>query len=219
MMVLLWVQSNTKHVFMAVLLLFCLTTCVEHGDLVISDLVSTSNNSEELSLPLPPAPKPLFLALSSGGNHNLVINPAGELYAWGRNHYRQLGDGTTTAQNSPVKISSIGTASNWVKIAAGYAHCLAINADGELYVWGRNGSGQLGDGTTSRRSSPIKIGTGASTETNWVSVAVGYEHSLAINAAGELYAWGSSHHGQVGDGKNLNQARPVKITVPGIGSP
>ena len=95
-------------------------------------------------------PKPLLSALSGGSTHNLAINAAGELYAWGNNGFGRLGDGTNTDKNSPVKI---GTATNWSQVAAGNNHSLAINTAGELYAWGDNTSGQLGDGTTAESNS------------------------------------------------------------------
>ena len=67
------------------------------------------------------------------------------------------------------------------------SHNLAINPDGELYAWGGNNYGELGDGTTTDQSSPVRIGT----STNWKSIATGGYHSLAINEDGELYAWGN----------------------------
>ena len=186
-------------------LLLCLTTCVEHGDLIITDLVSTSNNSEEPPPPLP-TPKPLFSALSAGGSYSLAINAAGELYTWGRNNYGQLGDGTTTHQNS---LKKIGNATNWAKVAVGNQHSLAINTAGQLYAWGRNNYGQLGDGTTTHQNSLKKIGNA----TNWVKIAVGDQHSLAINTAGELYAWGRNNSGQVGDGTTSRRLSPVEICI------
>ena len=94
---------------MVALLLFCLTTCFEHGDLIITELdkppdndISINNNEEPLPLP---TPKPLFSALSAGITHSLAINAAGELYTWGANNYGQLGNGTTTLRKRLVKIS------------------------------------------------------------------------------------------------------------------
>ena len=91
---------------------------------------------------------------------------------------------------------------------------MAINSDRELYAWGRNNRGQVGDGTNSRKTSPIKIcitTLTTSCATNWVKVAAGNEHSLAINAAGELYAWGKNNYGQLGDGTTTHQNSPLKI--------
>ena len=97
-------------------------------------------------------------------------------------------------------------------LSSGGSHNFAINTDGELYAWGANDRGQLGDGTSENKNTPTRIGiTTENCPSNWVKVAAGYAHSLAINADGELYAWGGNYHGQLGDGKNANKNSPVRI--------
>lgn len=66
------------------------------------------------------------------------------------------------------------------------SHAFGIRADGTLWGWGQNGYGQLGDGTTTNRTSPVQIGT----ETNWVGMACGGSHTAAIKADGTLWTWG-----------------------------
>ena len=67
----------------------------------------------------------------------------GTLWAWGYNGYGQLGDGTTSQQNSPVQVGT-----GFASVAAGDCHTLAVKTDGTLWAWGVNAYGQLGDGTT-----------------------------------------------------------------------
>ena len=88
------------------------------------------------------------------GNHNLAITAGGELYAWGRNDFGQVGDGTTTDRTAPTRI---GSAANWAEISAQETHSLALTTSGELYAWGWNITGQLGDGTTVDQTTPVKI--------------------------------------------------------------
>jgi alpha-tubulin suppressor-like RCC1 family protein len=63
---------------------------------------------------------------------------------------------------------------------------VAIKTDGTLWAWGYNSTGQLGDGTTISRYSPIRIGT----DTNWTSVSAGNEYTVAIRTNDTLWAWG-----------------------------
>ena len=123
------------------LLLFCFTACVGDGDLEIS----------ELSMPK--------LVFSTTHNHNLVINKAGELYAWGFNGSGRLGDGTNAKRNRPIRIDTSTNNANWKNIAAGGYHSLAINKDDELYAWGLNDRGQLGNGgdANAHKTTPVKI--------------------------------------------------------------
>jgi alpha-tubulin suppressor-like RCC1 family protein len=81
----------------------------------------------------------------------------------------------------------VGTAASWKAVSSGERHSAAIQLDGSLWTWGANGSGQLGDGTLSGRSSPVRIGGLLST---WTAVSVGAFHTVAVRSDGTLWTWG-----------------------------
>jgi alpha-tubulin suppressor-like RCC1 family protein len=142
--------------------------------------------------------------IEAGESHTVGIKFDGSLWAWGSNAYGQLGDGTNTQRNSPVKI---GTSTDWATIATGADHTLAIKTNGTLWAWGINNY-TLGDGTTFvNRNSPVQIGN----LTNWSSISAGKSHSVAIKTDGTLWAWGGATYSQVGDGSGQPQSSPVKI--------
>ncbi|KAK3604767.1 hypothetical protein CHS0354_000425 [Potamilus streckersoni] len=141
-----------------------------------------------------------YSQISAGAYHNLALKSNGELWAWGWNVYGQLGDGTTTSRNSPIKIGE-----GYSQISAGAYHSLALKSNGELWTWGFNGQGQLGDGTIIEKHSPTKIGDGYS------QISAGSDHSLALKSNGELWAWGFNYDGQLGDGTTTSRNSPVKI--------
>ena len=85
-------------------------------------------------------------------------------------------------------------------------HQFAINSIGELYSWGYNGSGQLGLGDKTARTSPTKV----ESSTDWVMARAGSNHSVAINTAGELYTWGKYDGGQLGQGSD-DITTPTKV--------
>ena len=93
------------------------------------------------------------------------------------------------------------------KIAAGDDHTIALRSNGTLWAWGWNGYGQVGDGTTTDRHSPVQIGS----DTNWVAIAAGDWHTIALKSNGTLWSWGSNGLGQLGDGTTTNKNRPVQI--------
>lgn len=95
----------------------------------------------------------------------------------------------------------------WAMVSGGTEHTLAIKADGSLWAWGKNDSGQLGDGTTSDRSYPTQIGN----QTNWLQVSAGNKHNLGIKKDGTLWAWGANNFGQLGDETFNNRLEPVLI--------
>jgi alpha-tubulin suppressor-like RCC1 family protein len=168
-----------------------------------------------------------FVSVVAGDLSAFGVKSDGTLWAWGNNSGGQLGDGTRISRNTPLQIgtgfstvSSGGYGSN-VSISidnfgnlnttysAGGAHTLAIKSDGSLWAWGENTHGELGDGTTIQRSSPVKIGDGFI-----ATVAGGYAenaHSVAIKADGSVWAWGGNVKGQVGDGTTTMRLTPVRI--------
>jgi alpha-tubulin suppressor-like RCC1 family protein len=144
--------------------------------------------------------------IAAGAFHTVAIKADGSLWAWGYNTFGQLGDGTTTDRNAPTQI---GTGTDWVKVAMGSqaVDTLAIKANGSLWAWGYNFSGNLGDGTTTDRHVPTQIGTG----TDWVNVASGAGHTMAIKANGSLWAWGGNWYGNLGDGTTTDRHVPTRI--------
>ena len=91
------------------------------------------------------------------------------------------------------------------QVSLGEYHSAAITADGSLWTWGYNTYGQLGDSTTTNRSTPVKV------LDNVVAVSLGTSHSAAVKTDGSLWTWGSNGFGQLGDGTTLNHSRPEKV--------
>ncbi|MCA1963146.1 MAG: hypothetical protein LDL31_04280, partial [Prosthecobacter sp.] len=145
-----------------------------------------------------------WFRVSAGSTHTLAIREDGSLWAWGLNTSGQIGDGTSTTRQTPVRI---GTANDWASIAASSnAHSLATKHDGTLWAWGLNSNSQIGDGTTTSRTSPVQVaGTG------WVAVAAGSFHSLGLKSDGTLWAWGFNGNGQLGDGTTTSRSTPTQI--------
>ena len=99
-------------------------------------------------------------------------------------------------ESGTIPVSVYAFRGDMATVSAGSHHSMAIGKDGSLWAWGGNWVGQLGDGTTTQRSSPIQIQPG----TTWSSVSPGSYHIVAIGAGGTLWAWGSNSSGQLGIG-------------------
>lgn len=92
-------------------------------------------------------------------------------------------------------------------IAAGWDHAVALRADGTVWAWGEGINGQLGDGASTQRTAPVRVGT----LTSIASVGAGFYHSFAVGSNGTLYAWGENSSNQLGDGSSTDRASPVTI--------
>jgi hypothetical protein len=100
-----------------------------------------------------------------------------------------------------------------VAIAAGDGHTVVLKRDGTVWAWGRNWSGQLGDGTYTNRATPVAV----SGLTEVIAIAAGMEYTVALKSDGTAWAWGSNEYGQLGDGTVTNRCLPVPV-VWGSGS-
>ncbi|MFC6883614.1 S8 family serine peptidase [Actinomadura yumaensis] len=97
-------------------------------------------------------------------------------------------------------------------IAGGSYHTVAARPDGTVWAWGRNGEGQLGDGTTTWRPSPVQVSGLTGVVSAPGAVAAGGRHSLAVRSDGTVWAWGSNDNGQLGDGTTTTRTGPVQVT-------
>lgn len=93
------------------------------------------------------------------------------------------------------------------EMAVGGYHILALDNDNNLWAWGANEQGQLGDGTTTDKTSPTKI----ETNITFVQLSAGAFHNAGIDTEGRLWVWGLNTFGQLGDGTTINKSKPQKI--------
>jgi YD repeat-containing protein len=104
-----------------------------------------------------------------------------------------------------VQVSGLADVS---AIAGGSYHTIVLKADGTVWAWGYNGSGQLGDGTTTDRSTPVQVSGLADV----AAIAGGYSHTIALKTDGTIWAWGWNEYGQLGDGTTTDRSSPVQVS-------
>jgi alpha-tubulin suppressor-like RCC1 family protein len=149
------------------------------------------------------------VALAGGGDHSLALKDDGSVAAWGGNDYGQLGDGTTTRSTAPLQVSGL-TNAFITAVSGGARHSIALEDDGTVWTWGDNGQGQLGDGTTTQRRTPVSVSGLAGAIIT--AVSAGTDHSLALKNDGTVWAWGDNSEGQLGDGTKTASATPVAVS-------
>lgn len=143
-------------------------------------------------------------------SHTCARKADSSLWCWGGNASGKLGDGTTVSKSSPTQVTSLGT--TVADIAVGASYTCARKTEGSLWCWGNNSYGQLGDGTTASKSSPVQV-TALGPEV--AEVALGTSHTCARKNDGSLWCWGFNNAGQLGDGTVISKSSPAQI-APGI---
>jgi alpha-tubulin suppressor-like RCC1 family protein len=159
-------------------------------------------------------------AVAARGAHNVALKQDGTVWTWGANENGQLGDGTTFDRNPPVQVlgpGGIGFLINVTTLAAGGAFTVALKQDGTVWTWGANDFGQLGDGTTTGRSTPVQVvGPGGSGFLTGVkAIAAGRDQTVALKQDGTVWTWGANENGQLGDGTTTDRSTPVQVVGPG----
>lgn len=135
---------------------------------------------------------------SAGAYHTVILKKDGSVW--------QLGS-TSGSLLDTGKLTKIMDGA--VQVSAGTACSAAIKRDGSLWTWGLNFKGQLGDGTTTARSVPIRI-------MDAVSQVVMAKGGTAIRVDGTVWSWGINEEGQVGDGTSIQRLKPVKVMADGL---
>ena len=142
-----------------------------------------------------------------------AIKNDGSLWAWGRNQSGQLGQNQAEAQldqvSSPVQVTS---SKNWAAVAVGNESMAAVNTDGELYTWGSNTNGGLG------QNSPVNTWLSSPTQvpgTTWGKsigkFAGGYENFASIKTDGTYWIWGNNTSGHLGQDNTTAYSSPVQV--------
>jgi alpha-tubulin suppressor-like RCC1 family protein len=149
-----------------------------------------------------------IIASAVGTDHRLALKSDGTVWAWGTNTYGQVGDGTTTQRSAPVQVPGL---TGVTAIAAGRHMSFAVGSDGSssgvLWAWGRNDSGQLGDGSTLARTSPVTVAL----MTGVVSVAAGYDWAIALKSDGTVWAWGGNTDCALGNPSLSSSLTPGRV--------
>jgi alpha-tubulin suppressor-like RCC1 family protein len=146
--------------------------------------------------------------ISAGDRTSAALTESGQVYVWGSNRHGEVGIGSTSqGVYSPALVPLPGPAS---EVSSGgdlayNGHTLAL-VGGTLYSWGTNGAGQLGDGTTTDRSSPVDTGL------SFVGIAASGAYSMGLDSKGGVWAWGSATEGELGTGATFGRViTPTQI--------
>jgi alpha-tubulin suppressor-like RCC1 family protein/endonuclease/exonuclease/phosphatase family metal-dependent hydrolase len=143
--------------------------------------------------------------VSAGGQHSCEIRGDGSLWCWGSNVYGQLGNGRQgPGVNSPERV---GTGTDWRKVSADGHDTCGIKSNQNLFCWGLNHRGQVGDGTHDVRTTPKRVGD----KHVWAQVDTGWFHTCGVRTNGTLWCWGDNSAGQLGIGSTDDTSTGARL--------
>jgi alpha-tubulin suppressor-like RCC1 family protein len=164
------------------------------------------NGEGQLTSPVLVSGGHVFIALDAAAESTCGLTATGEAYCWGYNGEGTLGDGTTVMRGAPVAV--VG-GHHFVALESGLgSHVCGIRDDGDLYCWGANWTGQVGDGTSTNRSTPVSVALG---DDDAVGLALGYDSSCVRTSSGSVSCWGENGIGSLGDGTTTSRSLPVPV--------
>jgi len=160
------------------------------------------------------------VALTAGEHHTCALTENGAVECWGSNTVGQLGDDTASGGRSTTAVAVSGLSGGVAAIAAGGYHTCAITGSGALQCWGSNLNGQIGDGTTTDRHTPVDVD---GFESGTAAVSGGYYHTCALTGTGAARCWGRGNSAQLGNGTTADSDTPVDVlallaSVPATGA-
>jgi large repetitive protein len=154
--------------------------------------------------------------ITAGVAHTCAVSitsaGTGTVLCWGSNEFGQLGDGQTASTTSPVQVTGLDT--SVISIAAGSESTCALTSMGTVLCWGDNSNGQLGNGTFTQSTIPVKVldSTGTAPLADIVRIAAGGSHTCAVTNSGAALCWGDNSNGQLGNGTEIVSALPVTVS-------
>jgi alpha-tubulin suppressor-like RCC1 family protein len=137
--------------------------------------------------------------------------PGQAVVGWGKNDSGQLGDGTFTDTSLPV-FAQLPARLRYTTVRTSTDTSVALATSGALFAWGGNRYGQVGDGTTTLRLTPVRVKLPAGVKV--AAVREGGLFTLALTTNGQVLAWGDNFDGQLGDGNAQRQTLPVRVKLP-----
>ncbi len=146
--------------------------------------------------------------ISSGDSHSCGILSRSEIYCWGGGEFGQIGDGSRIDRFAPTRVIIEGDR-QFVSIESGDFHNCALSSEGEVWCWGWNGYGQIGNGNFEDTgvASIVNLGPGV----NAKSIVVGPVHSCAIIETNRAYCWGGNSERQISPLEIHSVEEPLEI--------
>lgn len=149
-----------------------------------------------------------YSEVALGAHFGCGITRDGSVECWGRGGEGQRGDGEAGIRDVPVPVAGLGAAA--ASITASWGHACALLIDGSAYCWGRNSSGQIGNGNTNPAMVPVRVAPDLGPVR---ALSAGPRNTCAVSATGAVYCWGTGDYGLLGP--SFSGPQPDPVLIPG----
>lgn len=196
-----WSSSNTSIAIVSA----GLVTGVGPGVALITATIDSKSAVVSVTVSALPPSQAIFASIAPGGSHTCALNAAGLAFCWGYNLYGQLGNGTQDEARKPTAVS-LGI--TFASLSSGDNHTcgVALSPKGAVYCWGQNFLGELGDGSTTERHTPVLVSGGI----DFVAVVASSGYTCGLAVDGSAYCWGAGS-AALGNGSFKQTSVPVRV--------
>jgi alpha-tubulin suppressor-like RCC1 family protein len=155
--------------------------------------------------------------IAAGSDFTCAVISEGGAKCWGDGVSGQLGNGTSASSTTPstvLDVTGSSPLSGVVTISAGFENACALTAEGNVFCWGADSAGQLGNGTISSvAATPVEVlnSNGNSPLADVIAISSGLDNNCAVTITGMTECWGANASGQLGNGSSANSSNPVAV--------
>ncbi|MDX9691640.1 MAG: InlB B-repeat-containing protein [Acholeplasmataceae bacterium] len=158
-----------------------------------------------------------IIQVELGDSHSAVLTSFGRVFVWGENTNGEIGDGTTIDRFAPVDITpffNLHSGEKIISISLGWGSSIALSSENRVFTWGANFVGQIGDGTTISKSTPVDITAYFNLHSGEkiTQIDLGYAYCIAVSSESRVFTWGYNNSGQIGDNTVIDKYTPTDIT-------
>jgi alpha-tubulin suppressor-like RCC1 family protein len=181
------------------------------------DDTTTRRATTPVAVSIPGGTTGTYASIAAGDHRTCAVTAAGAAYCWGEGGNGGIGNGANANVAVPTRVSAGQSSGLFASVVPGGGQTCGISLDDSAYCWGDNSSGQLGDGSTTRRSTPTAVDASGALPDAYTLIAAGRDFSCGVDLQGLGYCWGSNGNGESGSGSfGGTMLTPTAVSVSGV---
>lgn len=148
------------------------------------------------------------ITMSAGATFTCAASATGQTWCWGDGFFGETGDRLLAVGTSPKEIRN--PVPEIIQLTSGWFHSCAMTKNGDIFCWGKNLEGELGNSSTVSRADPVNV-SGITGKQVVYQISAGGMSSCAVTSENKIFCWGRNNFGQIGDGSTKDRLFPVQV--------